>query len=84
MSSCKGDDGREPAEMQRGRRLSASALGLAPRDPFHRQDCLIPVENKRAVGRRADDKGLETIVAGEVVLLASTVHSPTILIAFGH
>jgi len=33
---------------------------------------------------RADDKGLETIVAGELVLSASTVHSPTILIAFGH
>jgi choline dehydrogenase-like flavoprotein len=41
------------------------------------------VENKRAVGVELMDQGLETIKAGEVVLLASTVHSPTILMHSG-
>jgi choline dehydrogenase-like flavoprotein len=35
----------------------------------------ILVENKRAVGVELMDKGLEAIMAGEVVLSASTVHS---------
>jgi choline dehydrogenase-like flavoprotein len=43
----------------------------------------ILVENKRAVGVELMDQGLETIMAGEVVLLASTVHSPTILMHSG-
>jgi choline dehydrogenase len=43
----------------------------------------ILVENKRAVGVELMDQGLETIMAGEVVLLASTVRSPTILMHSG-
>ena len=42
----------------------------------------ILVENKRAVGVELMDQGLETIMAG-LVLLASTVHSPTILMHSG-
>src|SRR3954447_24017198 len=38
------------------------------------------IENKRAVGV---DNGIETILAGEVVLSAGTVHSPTILMHSG-
>jgi choline dehydrogenase-like flavoprotein len=43
----------------------------------------ILVENKRAVGVELRDNGLETIMAGEVVLSAGTVHSPTILMHSG-
>jgi choline dehydrogenase len=43
----------------------------------------ILIENKRAVGVELSDKGLETIMAGEVVLSAGSVHSPTILMHSG-
>lgn len=43
----------------------------------------ILIENKRAVGVELGDKGLETIIAGEVVLSAGSVHSPTILMHSG-
>jgi len=43
----------------------------------------ILVENKRAVRVELMDKGLETIMASEVVLSAGTVHSPTILMHSG-
>jgi choline dehydrogenase-like flavoprotein len=43
----------------------------------------ILVENKRAVGVEFMDNGLERIMAGEVVLSAGTVHSPTILMHSG-
>ncbi|MCA6108333.1 GMC family oxidoreductase N-terminal domain-containing protein [Bradyrhizobium cenepequi] len=43
----------------------------------------ILVENKRALGVELIDKGLETIMAGEVALSASTVHSPAILMRSG-
>jgi choline dehydrogenase-like flavoprotein len=39
----------------------------------------ILVENKRAVGVELMDEGLETIMAGEIVLSAGIVHSPTVL-----
>jgi choline dehydrogenase len=41
------------------------------------------VEKKRAVGVELSDEGLETIMAGEVVLSAGSVHSPTILMHSG-
>lgn len=43
----------------------------------------ILIENKRAVGVELSVKGLETIMAGEVVLSAGSVHSPTILMHSG-
>ncbi|WP_225707400.1 GMC family oxidoreductase [Bradyrhizobium cenepequi] len=43
----------------------------------------ILIENKRAVGIELRDNGLERIIAGEVVLSAGTVHSPTILMHSG-
>jgi choline dehydrogenase len=43
----------------------------------------ILIENKRAVGVELSDKGLETIMACEVVLSAGSVHSPTILMHSG-
>jgi choline dehydrogenase-like flavoprotein len=41
------------------------------------------IENKRAVGVELSDKGLKTIMAGEVVLSAGAVHSPMILMHSG-
>ena len=43
----------------------------------------ILVENKRAVGVELRNDGLETFMAGQVVLSAGTVHSPTILMHSG-
>jgi choline dehydrogenase-like flavoprotein len=43
----------------------------------------ILIENKRAVGVELSDNGRETIMAGEVVLSAGAVHSPTILMHSG-
>ena len=43
----------------------------------------ILVENKRAVGVELKENGLRRITAGEVVLSAGTVHSPTILMHSG-
>ena len=43
----------------------------------------ILIENKRAAGIELKDNGLERIMAGEVVLSAGTVHSPTILMHSG-
>ena len=43
----------------------------------------ILIENKRAVGVELSDKNLGTIMAGEVVLSAGAVHSPTILMHSG-
>jgi choline dehydrogenase-like flavoprotein len=43
----------------------------------------ILIENKRAVGVELSDNGLEIIMAGEVVLSAGAVHSPTILMHSG-
>src|SRR3954469_13601440 len=43
----------------------------------------ILIENKRAVGVEMSDNGREVILAGEVVLSAGAVHSPTILMHSG-
>jgi choline dehydrogenase-like flavoprotein len=43
----------------------------------------ILIENKRAVGVELMDSGLETIMAGEVVLSAGSTHSPMILMHSG-
>ncbi|WP_262269477.1 GMC family oxidoreductase [Microvirga yunnanensis] len=43
----------------------------------------ILIENRRAVGVELSDNGRETIRAGEVVLSAGAVHSPTILMHSG-
>lgn len=43
----------------------------------------ILIESKRAVGVELRDNGLERILAGEVVLSAGAVHSPTILMHSG-
>ena len=70
--------------MQRRRRLSASAPCLGPRHLLTRKTVVrILAENKRAVGVELMDKGLERITAGEVVLSAGSVHSPTILMHSG-
>jgi choline dehydrogenase-like flavoprotein len=41
------------------------------------------IENNRAVGVELSGKGLESIMAGQVVLSAGSVHSPTILMHSG-
>jgi choline dehydrogenase-like flavoprotein len=43
----------------------------------------ILIENKRAVGVELMDSGLETVMAGEVVLSAGSTHSPMILMHSG-